>query len=69
MEVIEAARKVTGKKIKAVIAPRRAGDPSRLIANSTKAQEVLGWDPQFPEIEKIIEDAWKWHEANPNGYK
>lgn len=69
MEVIEAARKVTGKKIKAVIAPRRAGDPSRLIANSTKAQEVLGWNPQFPEIEKIIEDAWKWHEANPNGYK
>ncbi|MCD9186428.1 MAG: UDP-glucose 4-epimerase GalE [Pyrinomonadaceae bacterium] len=68
-EVIEAARKVTGKEIKAVIAPRRAGDPSRLIANSTKAHEVLGWNPQFPEIEKIIEDAWKWHEANPNGYK
>jgi len=69
MEVIEAARKVTGKEIKAVIAPRRAGDPSRLIANSAKAQEVLGWNPQFPEIEKIIEDAWKWHEANPHGYK
>lgn len=69
MEVIEAARKVTGKEIKAVIAPRRAGDPSRLIANSTKAQEVLGWNPNFPEIEKIIEDAWKWHEANPHGYK
>lgn len=69
MEVIEAARKVTGKEIKAVVAPRRAGDPSRLIANSTKAHEVLGWNPQFPEIEKIIEDAWKWHEAHPNGYK
>lgn len=69
MEVIEAARKVTGKEIKAVIAPRRAGDPSRLIANSAKAQEVLGWNPNFPEIEKIIEDAWKWHEANPHGYK
>lgn len=69
MEVIEAARKVTGKVIKAVIAPRRAGDPSRLIANSTKAQEVLGWNPNFPEIEKIIEDSWKWHEANPHGYK
>lgn len=69
MEVIEAARKVTGKEIKAVIAPRRAGDPSRLIANSTKAQEVLGWKPNFPEIEQIIEDAWKWHEANPHGYK
>lgn len=69
MEVIEAARKVTGKEIKAVPAPRRAGDPSHLIADSTKAHEVLGWNPQFPEIEKIIADAWKWHEANPNGYK
>lgn len=68
-EVIEAARKVTGKEIKAVIAPRRAGDPSRLVANSAKAREVLGWNPNFPEIEKIIEDAWKWHEANPNGYQ
>ncbi|HQU81598.1 MAG TPA: UDP-glucose 4-epimerase GalE [Pyrinomonadaceae bacterium] len=68
-EVIEAARKVTGKEIKAVIAPRRAGDPSRLVANSEKAREILGWNPNFPEIEKIIEDAWKWHEANPNGYK
>lgn len=68
MEVIEAARRVTGKEIKAVVAPRRAGDPSRLVANSAKAREVLGWNPQFPEIEKIIADAWKWHEAHPRGY-
>lgn len=68
-EVIEAARKVTGKEIKADIAPRRAGDPSRLVADAKKAREILGWNPQFPEIEKIIESAWTWHEANPNGYK
>ena len=68
-EVIEAARSVTGKTIEARIAPRRAGDPSRLVANAAKAHEVLGWNPQFPEIEKIIESAWKWHEANPQGYK
>jgi UDP-glucose 4-epimerase len=68
-EVIEAARKVTGKEIKAVNAPRRAGDPSRLVADAAKAREVLGWNPQFPEIEKIIESAWQWHEANPNGYE
>lgn len=68
-EVIEAARKITGKEIKSVMAPRRAGDPSRLVANATKAREVLGWNPQFPEIEKIIESAWTWHEANPEGYK
>ena len=69
MEVVEAARKVTGKNIEAQIVPRRAGDPSRLIGNSTKAREVLGWNPHFPEIEKIIESAWKWHSLNPNGYK
>ncbi|HEY8563164.1 MAG TPA: UDP-glucose 4-epimerase GalE [Pyrinomonadaceae bacterium] len=68
-EVIEAARRVTGKPIEARVAPRRAGDPSRLVANSAKAREVLGWNPQFPEIEKIIESAWKWHEANPQGYE
>ena len=67
-EVIEAARRVTGREIKAEIAPRRAGDPSRLVADAAKARTVLGWKPQFPEIEKIIESAWKWHEANPNGY-
>ena len=67
-EVVEAARKVTGKPIEARIAPRRAGDPSRLVANAAKAREVLGWNPKFPEIEKIIESAWKWHEAHPDGY-
>ena len=68
-EVVEAARKITGKNIEEKIAPRRAGDPSRLVADATKAREVLGWNPQFPEIEKIIESAWKWHETNPNGYE
>jgi len=68
-EVVEAARKITGVKIEAKIAPRRVGDPSRLVADATKAREVLGWNPQFPEIERIIESAWAWHSANPEGYK
>ncbi len=68
-EVVEAARKITGKNIEARIAPRRAGDPSRLVADAKKAREILGWQPQFPEIEKIIESAWLWHEAHPNGYE
>ena len=67
-EVIEAARKVTGKNIESKIAPRRAGDPSRLVADARKAREVLGWNPQFPDIETIIESAWAWHLAHPNGY-
>jgi UDP-glucose 4-epimerase len=68
MEVINAARKVTGKNIEAKIAPRRAGDPSHLVANAEKARTILGWNPQFPEIEKIIESAWNWHEIHPSGY-
>lgn len=68
-EVIEAARKITGANIEAKIAPRRAGDPSRLVADATKAREILGWNPQFPEIERIIESAWTWHSANPDGYE
>ena len=68
-EVIETAKKITGKPIEARIAPRRAGDPSRLVADSKKAREVLGWTPQFPDLESIIESAWAWHQANPNGYE
>jgi len=68
-EVIEAAGKITGANIQATIAPRRAGDPSRLVADAKKAREILGWNPQYPEIEKIIESAWSWHSANPNGYE
>jgi UDP-glucose 4-epimerase len=40
-----------------------------LVGDSRKAREVLGWDPQFPELEKIIETAWAWHKENPNGYR
>ncbi len=68
-EVIETARKITGKNIEAKTATRRAGDPSRLVADAKKAREVLGWKPQFPDIESIIESAWAWHSAHPNGYK
>ncbi len=67
-EVIETARKVTGRTIESRIAPRRAGDPSKLVADATKARKVLGWNPQFPDIESIIKSAWKWHEENPDGY-
>ncbi len=68
-EVIETARKVTGKEIRSEIAPRRAGDPSKLVGDATKAKDVLGWNPQFEELEKIIESAWTWHQNNPNGYE
>jgi UDP-glucose 4-epimerase len=67
-EVIDAAREVTGKEIRAEIGPRRAGDPGVLVAASDKIRKELGWAPQFPHVHAIIESAWRWHQANPNGY-
>lgn len=68
-EMLEAARKVTGKEIPATVGARRAGDPSRLVASSDKAQEVLGWKPSYDKIEDIIKTAWDWHISHPNGYE
>src|SRR3712207_1895641 len=68
-EVIEVARKVTGKEIKAEIAERRAGDPATLIASSKKAMEELQWKPKYNSLETIIETAWKWHVNHPQGYE
>lgn len=68
-EVIEMARKVTGTEIPAVSAERRAGDPATLIASSEKARQVLGWNPQHDDLEKIIASAWKWHKSHPHGYE
>lgn len=68
-EVIDTARRVTGRPIKSTIASRREGDPSKLIADAQEAKDVLGWKPKYPELEKIIESAWKWHCAQPDGYR
>ena len=59
-EVINAVEKVTGKKIKVVDAPRRAGDPARLVADSARAVEVLGWKPVYADLETIVAHAWAW---------
>ena len=67
-EVIDACRKVTGRKIDMVEKPRRAGDPPRLIASSQRIKRELGWQPQFQDLDVIIESAWKWHQKFPRGY-
>lgn len=69
LEVIETAREITGKPIEVKMEPRRAGDPSRLIADAKKAREVLGWQTRYPALKEIIGTAWAWHEAHPNGYE
>lgn len=61
-EVIEAARKVTGKPIAAEIKPRRAGDPARLVASAGEAHRILGWTPKVPDIDQILDSAWQWHQ-------
>ncbi|AFS69514.1 UDP-glucose 4-epimerase GalE [Exiguobacterium antarcticum] len=68
-EIIEAARRVTGHAIPEQVVARRAGDPSTLIAGSDKAKTVLGWKPRRTDIDTIIQDAWRWHERRPHGYK
>jgi UDP-glucose 4-epimerase len=67
-EVIDVVRKVTGEEIKAEVAARRAGDPAVLIASSSNAIEELGWKPEYDSLETIIETAWRWHKAHPDGY-
>ncbi|MEI6514004.1 MAG: UDP-glucose 4-epimerase GalE [bacterium] len=67
-EVITAVEKVVGNKIPCESSPRRPGDPARLVASSNKARTELNWIPQYPELETIIQHAWNWRKAHPNGY-
>lgn len=67
-EVIETVKKVSGTFFKVVEVPRRQGDPPVLTADAAKAIKELGWKVQYPELEKIVETAWKWHSRHPDGY-
>ncbi len=67
-QVVEVAREVTGHAIPAIESPRRAGDPAVLIASSEKIRRELSWQPQFPDLKTIVESAWQWHRAHPDGY-
>jgi len=67
-EVIKAAQEVVGREIPTALAGRRAGDPAELVASSDKAKTILGWEPHYASIHTILETAWKWHRAYPNGF-
>lgn len=67
-EVIETARRITGHPIPAVMGAARAGDVPTLVSGSDKIQKELGWKPKYPSIESIIQSAWNWHKAHPQGY-
>jgi UDP-glucose 4-epimerase len=68
MEVIECAKHVTGKPVRVAMEPPRPGDPSRLIANPTKAEKILGWKARQSDLGTIVQTAWDWHTSHPNGY-
>ena len=67
-EVIDVVRRVTAREIPVEVGPRRPGDPARLVAAADKAHKELGWTPKFTSLESIVESAWAWHQAHPNGY-
>jgi UDP-glucose 4-epimerase len=68
-QVVEVARKITDRPIRAVESPRRPGDPAILVASSAKIQRELHWQPRYGELEQIIASAWEWHRDHPHGYK
>jgi UDP-glucose 4-epimerase len=68
-EVIETAQRVTGRSIPYVVRDRRPGDPATLIASSERIRRELGWQPEYPQLEAIVDSAWQWHLRHPNGYE
>lgn len=67
-ELVDACRRVTGHAIPEVMGARRPGDPPELVADSSRAQELLQWTPKYMDIESIVETAWRWHQSHPQGY-
>jgi UDP-glucose 4-epimerase len=67
-EVVEAARRVTGRAIPARVLKRRSGDPPVLVASSRRARRELGWQPQHSHLDEMLSDAWAWRVAHPQGY-
>lgn len=68
-EVVETAREVTGCPIPAIDTARRPGDPPTLVASSERLRQELGWRPRYPDLRDIVQSAWDWHKAHPNGYE
>ena len=67
-QVIETVKKVSGKNFKVAESERRPGDAPILTSDATRAKNELGWMPEFPDLEKAVSTAWKWHNKYPNGY-
>jgi len=68
LEVIDAAERITGRKIPRKLGPRRPGDPAVLVASKEKLKRALGWDAAHSSLEEIIDSAWAWKQKHPRGY-
>ena len=66
-QVLETAKRVTGRPVASRPAPRRPGDPPVLVGSSEKARRLLGWTPTFDTLETIVQTAWAWHRSRPGG--
>lgn len=62
LEIIDSVQRITGREFKVVYGDRRPGDPAKLVGSSQKAQQILGWKPQYTDIDVIVKHAWNWHE-------
>jgi UDP-glucose 4-epimerase len=67
-DVIQSVSRVLGRDVPHEVAPRRAGDPSRLVASSAKARAELAWTPRYSSLDTIVATAWAWHKQHPKGY-
>lgn len=63
-QVIDAVRRITGCAVPVTLGDRRPGDPAALVADATKARDVLGWQPRLPGLDEIIRTAWAWHQKS-----
>ncbi len=68
-EVIDACQRVTGREIRVAVGPRRAGDPTQLVADASRARQLLDWQPAYTSLEQIVDTAWQWHRNHPHGYQ
>lgn len=67
-QIVAAVERVTGRDLPVIEGPRRAGDPTALIADASRARELLGWEPSRSTMDEMIGSAWTWHRAHPDGY-
>ncbi|RYG28757.1 UDP-glucose 4-epimerase, partial [bacterium] len=67
-QVIDAVGAVSGHAVPFETGPRRPGDAAKLVGDSTRARQTLGWDPKYPALNDIVRHAWQWHSAHPKGY-